>query len=88
MAQTATNATTTVATLNMILMFLFGVSLKAIWSVLNILQIIVYFTEVKANLAPQTVSLLTILKTIALFQFIPYEWATDYLKSMYDDKFV
>ena len=49
------------------IMLLFGVSLKAIWSVINTLQLLIFYTEIKANLAPHPTQFLEILKTVALF---------------------
>ena len=59
-----------------------GVSLKQIWSVLNTLQLIVYTSEVKANLPAISLTVLSELRRIALFEFIPYEVVTDKLKAM------
>ena len=66
-------------------MLLLGVSLKAVWSLVNTLQILIFYTDIKSNLAPHAIQVLDILKTVALFQFIPSSWFTDRLKATLTD---
>ena len=65
-------------TLNLILDIILGSSLKFMWSMVNTLQIIVYFNTVKLNISVQAVIFLDKLRIIALGEFIPYDWLTDY----------
>ena len=55
-----------------------GSSLKFMWSMVNTLQIIVYFNTVKLNISVQAMIFLDKLRIIALGEFIPYNWLTDY----------
>ena len=50
-------------------MLLLGASLKVIWSVLNTLQFIVLFNEIKANLIADCVLVLSILRKLAFLEF-------------------
>ena len=51
MSEKAANAGSFVCSLNILVSFTIGISLKSVWSVINILQLIVYATtEIKANL--------------------------------------
>ena len=65
-SQLASDAVTTVSTINILIMLLFGISLKAIWSVLNTLQLLIFFTDIKANLAPHPTFIMEVLKIVAL----------------------
>ena len=65
-------------TLNLILDIILGSSLKFMWSMVNTLQIIVYFNTVKLNISVQAMIFLDKLRIIALGEFIPYDWLTDY----------
>ena len=44
------------------------------WNVVNVLQFIVYIELIKTNLAVHARMFLIQLKSIALGEFIPYEW--------------
>ena len=59
-----------VLVLNGLLQVLLGASLKAIWSVVNTLQFIVYFVEIKnLNLSAESRKVITILKMMVLGDF-------------------
>ena len=73
----------TICLVNILIKTLLGVSLKAIWSVINTLQIICYLPKIKANLAPQGTIVLDELRKIAFLEFIPYKWMTDEIKSLF-----
>ena len=60
--------------LNIVLRLILGKSLKSIWDVVNVLQFIVFFELIKVNIAPHAKLFLKQLKSIALGEFIPYDW--------------
>ena len=66
----------------MLIALAIGMSLKLVWGALNTLQIIVLLAEIDANLAAHAAITLKELKTIALFEFIPYKWFGTQLKMM------
>ena len=79
-----TTATAVVITLDMVFEIIMGTSLKFLWGMLNTLQFICYFSEVKVNLAVHAVVFLQKLKIIALGEYIPYEWITSHLRDKYE----
>ena len=70
--EAASDTSSSLFSLNLILEALLGSSLKAIWSVINTLQIICYLEKVKANLSPHAIIALDKLRRIAFLEFIPY----------------
>ena len=64
---------TTLLSCNIIVELLLGMSLKKIWSAVNIMQFIVFYHLIKVNLAAHSKIFLTKLKVIALGEFIPYK---------------
>ena len=69
-AQVVTETAAAVLVLNGLLQVLLGASLKAIWSVVNTLQFIVYFVEIKnLNLSAESRKVITILKMMVLGDF-------------------
>ncbi len=47
----------------------------------NTLQLVVYASEIRANLPAHSTIVLAELKRIALFEFIPYKWFTETVKA-------
>ena len=67
----------------MLLDVIMGTSLKFLWGMLNTLQFICYYGEVKVTLAVHAVLFLKKLRIIALGEFIPYKWITSHLLDKY-----
>ena len=63
------------------------VSLKNLWGLLNILQIIMFFYLIKVNLAPHARWFLEEIKVIAFGEFIPYEWLNSKAQEKFPDHF-
>ena len=74
-------------TINLLLDVLLGSSLKFMWNLVNTLQIIVYFKEVKANFSVEATEFLERLRIIALGEFIPYDWLKNYFIEKWNLKF-
>ena len=77
----AADTGTVASQLNIVVSLMLGVSLKQIWSVLNTLQLIVYTSEIEANLPAVSLTMLKELRRVALFEFIPYQAFTDQIKA-------
>ena len=73
-------------TLNLALDVALGSSLKFMWSMVNTLQIFVYFNKVKINLSVKAMIFLDKLRFIALGEFIPYDWLTSYFIEQWNVK--
>ena len=67
----------TIATGNVVINIVLGSSLKLLWGMINMLQFVVFFTDWKVQIPPTAVLALKTFRTIALGEFIPYEWVTD-----------
>ena len=67
----------TIATGNVVINIVLGFSLKLLWGMINILQFVVFFTEWKVQIPPTAVIALNTFRTIALGEFIQYDWLTD-----------
>ena len=76
-AQAVSDTAGAVVIVNGLLQVLLGASLKAIWSVLNTLQFIVFFNEVKAPLSGACVAVLEVLRALALGDF---SWLVNLVK--------
>ena len=74
-----------VSQLDIVLSLVLGFSLKLIWSVISILQLIVFTSTIRANLPAHSTMILLELKRIALFEFIPYTWMTEPLTNFYSE---
>lgn len=73
----ANGAANTVATGNIIINILLGSSLKLLWGMINTLQFVVFFTEWEVIIPPNAIMAIETFRTIALGEFIPYEWLTE-----------
>ena len=82
-AERACNAGSFVISVDFLVALFLGISLKSIWSIINILQLIIYASiEIKANLPAHSLSALIELKRIAFFEFIPYKWFYDRIREL------
>ena len=63
---------------------LLGTSLKKIWSIVNILQFIVFFHFIKVSIAAHSSVFLSKLKIIALGEFFPYEEITNEVEEKFN----
>ena len=72
----ANNTANTVATGNIVVNILLGSSLKLLWGMINTLQFVVFFTEWNIVIPPNAIMAIETFRTIALGEFIPYEWLT------------
>lgn len=73
----ANGAANTVATGNIIVNILLGSSLKLLWGMINTLQFVVFFTDWEVIIPPNAIMAIETFRTIALGEFIPYEWLTE-----------
>ena len=69
--------------LNVLIKLVLQKSLKSMWGVLDMLQLIVFYQLIKVSLAPHATLLLSELKSLVLGEFIPFDW----LKSKAQEKF-
>ena len=80
----ANGAANTVATGNVVLNILLGSSLKFLWGMINTLQFVVFFTDWDVVIPPNATLAIETFRTIALGEFIPYEWLTEPLSEPFD----
>ena len=73
----ATNTANTLATGNIFLNIVLGSSLKLLWGMINTLQFVVFFTDWLVIIPPNAILAINTIRTIALGEFIPYEWLTE-----------
>lgn len=73
----ANGAANTLATGSTVLNILLGSSLKLLWGMINTLQFVVFFTEWNVIIPPNAEFAIKTFRTIALGEFIPYEWLTE-----------
>ena len=79
-AGAAENASQLVALGNGVLNVVLGTSLKFLWSMLNTLQFIVFFTEWNVQVPANAEIAIKTFRSIALGEFIPFHWLTDPIK--------
>ena len=70
----ATSTANTFATGNIVLNIVLGSSLKLLWGMINTLQFVVFFTDWKVLIPPNALIAIETFRTIALGEFIPYDW--------------
>ena len=80
----ANGAANTVATGNIVLNILLGSSLKFLWGMINTLQFVVFFTDWNVLIPPNAEIAIETFRTIALGEFIPYNWLTDPLTELFE----
>ena len=73
----ATSTANTFATGNIVLNIILGSSLKLLWGMINTLQFVVFFTDWQVLIPPNAQLAIKTFRTIALGEFIPYEWLTE-----------
>lgn len=73
----ANSAGNAVATSNLAVNILLGASLKYLWGMINTLQFVVFFTDWNVQMPPNAILAIKTFRTIALGEFIPYDWLTD-----------
>ena len=79
----ATEASTSILGLNMLVQFVLQKSLKSIWGVVNLIQFILFFYLIKANLVAEARQFLIKLKVIALGEFLPIAELTDMIQEAF-----
>ena len=79
----ATEASTSILGLNMLVQFVLQKSLKSIWGVVNLIQFILFFYLIKANLVAEARQFLIKLKIIALGEFLPVAELTDMIQEAF-----
>ena len=75
--ESANGAANTLATGNLVINILLGSSLKQLWSMINTLQFVVFFTEWNIIIPANALMVIETFRTIALGEFIPYDWLTE-----------
>ena len=75
----------TVLILSFLKDLLLASSLKSIWTLINILQFIVFFTEIKTvKLSTAANNFILALRKLALGEFIPYDWFNIKMKDFFE----
>ena len=63
---------------------LLNMSLKMLWGLINTLQFVVFFSDWQIQLPNNAVIAIKQMRTIALGEFMPSEWLTDPIKSVFE----
>ena len=79
-AGTASGVATFFTTGNILLNIILGLSLKALWGMINTLQFVVFFTDWNARMPVATEMVIQNFRVIALGEFIPAGFVTDDIK--------
>ena len=80
----ANGAANTLATGNLVVNIVLGSSLKLLWGMINTLQFVVFFTEWNVMIPPNALMVINTFRTIALGEFIPYDWLTEPLSKPFE----
>ena len=75
--ESANGAANTLATGNLVINILIGSSLKQLWTMINTLQFVVFFTEWNIIIPANALMVIETFRTIALGEFIPDDWFTE-----------